>query len=65
MTDLSTSSPMEHIAKWEDSQSSEKTHQMRDILVITECAVICAAVNWLEKEESSNWDRISRCCLNR
>ena len=43
---------------------AQKTHQMRDILLITKCAVICGADNWSEIEESSNWDKASCFCLN-
>ena len=51
MTDLKASSLVEHFAELEDPRIERtKRHQLSDILVITVCAVICGADNWVEVE---------------
>ena len=51
MTDLKASSLFEHFAELEDPRIERtKLHQLSDILVITVCAVICGADNWVEVE---------------
>ena len=52
MTELKASSLVEHFAELEDPRiERSKLHQLSDILVITVCAVICGADNWVEVEE--------------
>ena len=52
MTALKASSLVEHFAELEDPRiERSKLHQLSDILVITVCAVICGADNWVEVEE--------------
>ena len=52
MTELKASSLVEHFAVLEDPRiERSKLHQLSDILVITVCAVICGADNWVEVEE--------------
>ncbi|MDE0076575.1 MAG: ISAs1 family transposase [Caldilineaceae bacterium] len=43
---------VEHFEDLEDPRVERtKFHQLSDIIVIAVCAVICAADNWVEKEE--------------
>ncbi len=52
MTELEATSLAEHFAELEDPRIERtKLHQLSDILVITVCAVICGADNWVEVEE--------------
>lgn len=52
MTDLKASSLVENFAELENPRiERSKLHQLSDILVITVCAVICRADNWIEIEE--------------
>ena len=52
MTDVKGISLVEHFEDMEDLRvDSTKIHQLRDIIVIAICAVICGADNWVEIEE--------------
>ena len=55
-------SVVEHFGKLQDPRMERAgRHELKDITVITLCAVICGADNWVETEESgkakeAGWD---------
>lgn len=52
MADVKGVSLVEHFEELEDPRVERtKFHQLRDIIVIAICAVICGAGNWVEIEE--------------
>ncbi len=52
MADITGVSLVEHFKKPEDPRIDRtKIHQLRDIIVIANCAVICGTDNWAEIEE--------------
>jgi hypothetical protein len=52
MTDFKAASLTEHFKELKDPRIERtKCHLLGDIIVITICAVICGADNWVEVEE--------------